>query len=207
MGYLILIRHGETEWNCAGKYQGQKDIPLTNKGVSQAKELADSLSFLPINAVLTSDLNRAKHTGEIIAKMHNLEVEVDQRLREYNFGVWEGLTRAEVIRKYPDIFRQRQIDSNTRIPDGETGSEMEKRISFWLDDLCDNYSGTVVAVSHGGTIRALLSKVLAVPANKMYSLRLDNCGLSMISWKQNHGKRQYQVVTINHQQNLFNNLS
>lgn len=196
MGKLILIRHGATVWNLEGRFQGQKNIPLTDAGISQAQELAEKLSSISIEAIFASDLDRAKHTAEIIAKPHKLKVHEDLRLREYNFGVWEGLTRSEILTRYEDVFNQRRVDIDAQIPMGETARQVQERVSKWLRDLSAQYQGTVVAVSHGGAIRALLSVVLDIPVTKMHPVRLDNCSVNIIQWdeKDHH---DYQLVTVN----------
>ena len=96
MPELLLVRHGETDWNRDHRVQGQTDTPLNATGLAQAHALASSLSCVPLDAVYSSDLARARMTAETVAEPHGLPVEVEVDLREKDFGTWEGLTDVEI---------------------------------------------------------------------------------------------------------------
>src|SRR5574338_121077 len=106
MKRLLLIRHGQTDWNVEGRWQGHLDEPLNAAGVKQAQALGDYLRERPISAVYSSDLGRARVTAERIAEPHGLSVNTDARWREQNLGVFQGLTTSEINGKYPDEMRQ-----------------------------------------------------------------------------------------------------
>ena len=118
MTTILLARHGETEWNRDGRYQGWADPPLNAAGFAQARTLADQLRSTPFDAVYSSDLRRAQETAEIVAGPHGVPVIVDPGLREVNVGAWSGLTRAEVERRFPDGER----------PGGETREQHAGRV-------------------------------------------------------------------------------
>ena len=102
MTEILLARHGETDWNSGRRVQGHTDIPLNAAGVEQARALAEQLAGEPLTAVFSSDLSRALDTARAVAAVHGLEVTVDPRLREKNFGTWEGLTDVEIAERFPD---------------------------------------------------------------------------------------------------------
>lgn len=196
---LLLIRHGETSWNQERRYQGQQDSPLSELGIQQAEKTAAFLAKMNIDAVYTSDLLRAKRTAEAIARPHGLTPIEDQRLREINFGEWEGLTRAEVQARYPDLFAARFRDHmNVRVPGGELPVEVANRLLEFVQDLQAKHAHQVVAaVSHGGALRLLIASLLGMPLEKSYCLHMDNLGISHLSFKAERGHCHWQVHYIN----------
>src|SRR5438132_1605088 len=99
---LLLVSHAQTDWNVEGRFQGQTDIPLNSYGRLQARKLQQRLASTPLDAIVASDLSRARETAEIVAAAHGKPVRTDRRLRELHFGSWEGLTYSEIQAKYPD---------------------------------------------------------------------------------------------------------
>jgi len=125
---LILIRHGLTIWNHEFRYQGHTDIELSEEGVKQAQALQKRLAGEKLDAIYSSDLSRAVQTASIIAKPHRLELITDSRLREVNFGVWEGLNFKEIESRYPDLLKTwLEAPHNLEIPQGETFMAMHDR--------------------------------------------------------------------------------
>src|SRR6266568_1977988 len=118
MTTLLLARHGETDWNREGRWQGWADPPLNDAGRTQARQLADQLRSTPFDAVYSSDLRRAHETAEIVAAPHDVAVVVDRDLREIDIGSWSGLTRPEIESRFPDGTR----------PDGETREQHAARV-------------------------------------------------------------------------------
>ena len=102
MTTILLVRHGETDWNLERRWQGHIDRPLNDVGRAQARALADRLDSEPFAAVYSSDLARARETAEIVAAAHGLPVHLDPRLREADVGEWSGLTADEIERRYPE---------------------------------------------------------------------------------------------------------
>lgn len=167
---LLLVRHGETDWNRDGRFQGHADPPLNATGRRQAAELAGVLAGDGIGAVYSSDLRRAVETAEIVARRLGLSVARDGRLREIDVGSWSGLTRAEVETRYPDGFaRWLRGDIGH---DGETRAELMDRVHAAALEIAAAHEGTtVLVVTHGGAVRALQRAVLGEPLAP-----LANCG-------------------------------
>ena len=153
-GALLVVRHGQTDWNLVGRWQGWADPPLNETGRSQARALAAELRDTPFDAVYSSDLARALETAEILAEPHGVPVVVDRDLREIDVGSWSGLTRAEIAERFPD----------GRRPDGETHEEHSARILTAVTRIArDNPGRRILMVGHGGTIRAIHGVISDVP--------------------------------------------
>jgi broad specificity phosphatase PhoE len=151
MTELLLARHGETDWNRERRIQGHTDVPLNARGVKQARVLAEILAPVRLAAVYSSDLTRARETAAMVARAHSLDVLVERRLREKNFGSWEGLTDVEIADRFPDAVRGRWGD-------GETTEQVATRVVEVIDVIRARHGdGTVLVVSHGGPLRAILA--------------------------------------------------
>lgn len=150
MTTLLLIRHGQTDWNLDGRYTGQSDIPLNSTGREQARQAAERLGDWVPEAVYSSDLWRARETAEIIARRYGLSVLVDARLREINQGVWEGMHFDEIRRRYAQELARREADPlNVAPPGGETVGQVRERVLGAVSDIARCHpAGTVVLVSH-----------------------------------------------------------
>ena len=161
---LILVRHGETDWNRTGRCQGISDVVLNDNGRKQAIELGLCLKGEKISAVYSSDLARAISTAEEIARHHGLTVEIDGDLREMDQGDFEGLLFTEIRERYADIMMQwRDNPEALRIPSGESLAEVRERALRAFERLCERHDGeTVVAVSHNLTITTLLCEFTGV---------------------------------------------
>jgi len=147
---LLLARHGETDWNLAHRVQGHTDVPLNPAGLEQARALAERLAGERLVSVYSSDLVRARETAAAVARAQAVEVTVDPRLREKNFGSWEGLTDVEIVARFPDAVRGRWGD-------GETTEAVAERVIAVLERIRASHSaGPVLVVSHGGPLRAIL---------------------------------------------------
>ena len=146
MTTILLARHGETDWNHEGRWQGWADPPLNDTGRAQARALAEQLEETPFDAVYASDLRRAFETAEIVAAPHGLAVVAEQGLREIDLGAWSGLTLSEIEERFPDGIR----------PDGETRPEHARRVLAAVERIARAHEGErILIVSHGGTFRAL----------------------------------------------------
>ena len=106
MKTLYIIRHGETEWNKIGRYQGITDVPLNDNGIAQAKACANALKDVHFDRILSSDLSRALVTAETIRGNRNVDITVDSRLREIDFGDWEKLLFSEIEERWPGLIDQ-----------------------------------------------------------------------------------------------------
>jgi broad specificity phosphatase PhoE len=150
MTEILLVRHGETDWNVARRVQGHTDVPLNAAGLEQAAELAQALRPEPLAAVYASDLSRARDTAAAVALVHGLPVNVDADLREKHFGTWEGLTDREIAERFPEAV-------SGGWGDGETSEQVAERVMSALTRISAKHGpGPVLVVSHGGPLRAIL---------------------------------------------------
>lgn len=157
MATLLLARHGETDWNRDHRWQGHTGPPLNETGRRQAVELAAQLGHL--HAIYSSDTDRAYETARIVAERLGLEVTTDARLREVNFGRWEGLTRAEIDARFVGGFG-RWIAGERAPEGGETDAEMAERVLAALADVAGAHpDGRVLVVTSGGPIRAVQARI------------------------------------------------
>jgi broad specificity phosphatase PhoE len=157
---ILLARHGETAWNALGRLQGHTDIELNEVGRAQARTLAATVAQLQISAVWTSDLARARQTGEIIARALGLgSPQIDLELRERRFGVFEGLTREQCARRHPEAWRA-WIERATAPPGGESREASVERLGRALVRIAERAEGPVLVISHGGVMRQWLSEIL-----------------------------------------------
>lgn len=155
---FYLIRHGETEWNRAGRWQGMADVPLSDLGRAQAEALAQRLAneCFTVDHTYSSDLLRAWDTAQIVAQRLGLAVQPLPDLREIDVGAWSGLTRAEIVERWPGAFVTRHS-----APDGENREAFWQRVADAVLRLAEQHTGErVLLVTHGGVIRGLLSQIL-----------------------------------------------
>lgn len=157
MTTILLARHGETDWNREGRFQGHADPPLNATGHAQAAELAAELKDVELAAVHSSPLRRALETAQRVAAEHGLEPVAVDALREVDVGSWQGLTRPEIETRYPEQFA-RWLDYDQGWEDGESYEEMGRRAVAALLELAAAHAGErVLAVTHGGPIRAAIA--------------------------------------------------
>jgi broad specificity phosphatase PhoE len=153
---LLLVRHGETDWNRDGRWQGHSDTHLNELGREQARRVAAELDG--IDVMYSSDLARARETAEIIAEELELDVRADDRLRERSFGAWEGLTAPEIEERFPDELSRWRSGEGPGAADAEPFDRFAERVREALDDVVARHPGeTVLVVTHGGTIRVIHS--------------------------------------------------
>jgi len=182
MLHLLLVRHGETEWNAQGRYQGQSDVLLSDLGSQQAELLAERLKDLKIDAIYTSDLKRAWMTATTIAKNHNLKIIPESRLRELKFGILEGLTFDEAEAQHPEMIRAWLNDFNNTPVDGETIQTFNARIVSLLEFLKQEHNEQIVLlVGHGGSLSEILRVVLGLSREKRWYLEMENASISEVS--------------------------
>jgi broad specificity phosphatase PhoE len=168
---LLLARHGESDWNRARRWQGFADRPLTERGRAQAAELAERFADIALDAVYSSDLQRARETAAAVASAQGLEATALPALREVNVGSWEGLTREEAERRFPDGFRRWRA-GGTGWEDGETYGEMSGRVLGAVGEIARRHDGgRVLIVSHGGPIRAIHAAALGLEVEAYRRIR------------------------------------
>lgn len=159
---MLLARHGESDWNRSKQWQGFADRPLTDLGRRQAAELAERLEETELDAVYSSDLQRARETAEIVARTKGLAVETTPDLREVDVGSWSGLTRAEAEARHPEHYA-RWLQGGEGWEDGETYDQLGERVVSAVRRIAKAHPGErVLLVAHGGTIRAIHAAALGV---------------------------------------------
>lgn len=175
--HLVLIRHGETDWNVTGRWQGQADVPLNSHGMQQAQEMAQSLADRGLDAIYSSDLLRARQTAEPVGQIAGLQVHYDARLREIDQGLWEGLLLSEIRTRYASIYEQRNTDPwKVAPPGGETVSQVHVRVVACVDEIVRRHPGQSVAiVSHGFALALVIAHYLRQPVKKAWDLIPKNC--------------------------------
>lgn len=177
---FFLARHGETDWNAAGRWQGQTDIPLNDVGRAQAKALGARLRDLGIRTVASSDLARARETAEIVSRELGLELGyVDPTFRERAYGIFEGLTREECVARYPDQWGR--FEHDPRVP--EDGVEplafLAGRMLVGLRRVIARCAHPGLIVSHGRAIRSLAGLLTGeepspIPNGGVYRVLVEN---------------------------------
>lgn len=183
---LLLIRHGQTDWNLARRFQGQSDIPLNETGRRQAQALKARLLKRAFEAVYSSDLQRAVEMANILTGGAGTrpEIRLDARLREVHFGDWEGLTYDEIRAKYPDRLAawEANIFKNAP-PNGETLESLAIRIRTILNEIRAKHDGqTVLMVAHGGVLQTLICLALGLPPTMYWQFSLAPASLSEMAF-------------------------
>jgi probable phosphoglycerate mutase len=150
---LILARHGETDWNRDGRFQGHADPPLNDRGREQARSLADALADERLDAIYSSDLLRAHETAIAVAVQKGLDVIVDSDLRERDVGEWSGLTLPEIEERFPEQLRRFREEGASV---GESREALARRVVAAARRIADAHpGGRVLVVTHGGALRTL----------------------------------------------------
>ncbi|MBK8026472.1 MAG: histidine phosphatase family protein [Chloroflexi bacterium] len=188
---ILLIRHGQTDWNVEGRWQGMTDVPLNATGISQAKVLAEHLKERPVRTIFSSDLQRAAITAQLIGERLNVVPRYDQRLREINLGVFQGLTYNEMSKQHPVKVREMGEDYMGFVfPEGESRRMLQDRAyEFWQSVIVHEPGPEIAIVTHGGWIRALLLKLF--PDEGSGGHGLSNTSVTLIDeeesgWKLAH---------------------
>ncbi|MFI6322101.1 bifunctional RNase H/acid phosphatase [Nonomuraea sp. NPDC050556] len=182
---LLLLRHGETAMSVERRFSGIGDPPLTAKGLAQAEAVAQRLSREPykLDVIVSSPLERARATAGAVARLAGLDVEVDEGLRETDFGAWEGHTFTEIQRRWPGELAAWLDDPAVAPPEGESFESTARRVQESRDRLVEQYTGrTVLVVSHVTPIKTLLRLALMAPPAALYRMHLDLACLSLIDY-------------------------
>jgi broad specificity phosphatase PhoE len=182
MGIIYIVRHGETEWNAQGRIQGHTDISMSDKGRQQAQAVAQRLAQVSFDVAYSSDMSRTSETAQIILGESGVPLHTTPQLREYNKGVFEGLTLHEYARKYPDLYQASLLNDLDFAPiGGETIRQSTARMAQFVDDLNGRHlEDTVLVVGHGGSLRSFIVALLSLPPEANWRFAMDNCALSII---------------------------
>ncbi|MBE3556644.1 MAG: histidine phosphatase family protein [Firmicutes bacterium] len=182
---LLLVRHGETVANVEGRFQGQREYPLTPRGLQQAEAMRKRLEALPIDLVFSSDLSRALQTAQVIVTGRALSITIDPRLREYRWGAFEGLTHAGIRAAYPELgARLREEWGSLPIPGKEDPTAFVERIDAFLQALLEGVAqaATVLIVAHGRLLNGMLVRLLGLLPQRRWPFSCENGALTVVDW-------------------------
>jgi probable phosphoglycerate mutase len=198
---ILLARHGETLFNVEGRWQGQSDSPLTERGLAQARELGRALSADPIAAVYSSDLGRAMQTAAEVAAFHGLTVSPEVLLREIDTGGFTQKNWAEIDAEYPgqpEIWSK--APATLRMPGGETLLEAQTRaLAFIAATMPRHADQTIVIISHGGIGQAILVNAMGGTVDDLWlTERVDNCQISRLEWTPADGLKLIELSDVRH---------
>lgn len=193
--HMILVRHGETDWNQENRFQGQHDPPLNDTGRIQCRALSEYVRARELHAAYSSDLQRAAETATIILQDCGDSLQVDSRLRERNFGLWEGNTRQEVQERFPESWNLWMTCFESHRPEeGESLSDLHGRLKGFLNEVLSAHPHeTVLVVGHGGSVKGLLCAALDAPLSAHRSFRIGNASISEVE----HDGDRWRVRTLN----------
>jgi probable phosphoglycerate mutase len=191
---IVLWRHGQTDWNVENRFQGHSDIPLNKVGHYQASEAAQVLAALRPDRIISSDLIRAQETAAALAALTDIKVEINPNLRETDGGLWEGKLASENRATHGELFANWYEGGDE--PAGVTGerrSDVAKRAVAVIEKEMTNFSGTIVFVTHGGTVRSVLGSILKLPIAQWGVIGgLSNACWSVLELTKHHtGSRWY----------------
>jgi probable phosphoglycerate mutase len=182
MTYIILVRHGQTEWNRIERFRGRADVPLNDTGLAQADATGERVAktWLPV-AIYTSPLSRSVTTAQAIAKHFNLPVQIHPGLADINYGEWQGLTPEEAHQRFPEqVENWYHHPERALIPGGETLAVLRQRAMKTVHDLAGKHTGdTIVLVGHTVINRIILLGVLGLGNDRFWHIRQDTCAINV----------------------------
>jgi len=183
---VLAVRHGETAWNRETRIQGQLDIPLSPLGAAQARRLAQALDGQGVEVIYASDLSRARQTAEAVAQQLGLAVQLDPGLRERGFGLFEGLTWAEIETRWPaESERWRRRDPQFAAQGGESLQDFYARSVAAVESLASRHPGqTVLIVAHGGVLDCLYRAAARQSLQAARTWTLGNASINRLLYSQ-----------------------
>ncbi len=198
---LILIRHGETDWNKESVFRGLEDVRLNATGIAQADATAEALKDEVLEAIYSSPLKRALVTARRIAQPHEIEARESMDLRDINYGVWQGLSEAQVKEKWPkDYARWLESPGRMRFPGGESARKCWKRVvGGFREILWTHGTGTVVIVSHRIPIKMMTAYSLGRNRHHIKEIKHDPCAISVFEV---HERFDFKPLKLNDSSHL-----
>lgn len=183
---ILLVRHGQTDWNQEQRIQGQTDIALNQEGESQARLLAQSLASEPLDAIYASDLGRARATALAVAQRQGRDLRVDGALRERNYGCFEGLRFADIESQWPDLASAwRRRDPHFAPPAAETLLQLRERVIPAVHRIAARHAGEhIMLVTHGGVIDVVYREAAGMDLTQHRTWDLSNTALNRLLWSE-----------------------
>ena len=183
MTEIILVRHGETEWNVSQTYRGRADVALDEVGVKQAELLGEYLSDWKLEAIYSSPLRRARDTANAIARHQNAKVQVASGLTDFDYGSWQGLPEAEVRKLYPDLHQEWRTNPHlVTMPGGESLGDVAERARGVVKEAVSRYQGSVALVSHRVVNKVLICSLLGLDNSRFWDIRQDVGGITVFDY-------------------------
>jgi len=181
---IILVRHGETDWNKQGRFQGQIDIPLNQNGKGQAQAASEFLKDVSIQKAFSSSLSRPRETAQIILKEHpGIDISLKDNLIEIGHGKWEGKLESEIKSDWPDLLKMwKSLPEKVQMPDGENIKEVSTRsIKGWME-ICKSLKNdeTALVVAHDAVNKTILCHLLGLTPSKIWMVKQGNGGITII---------------------------
>lgn len=196
MTRIILVRHGQTEWNRVERFRGRADVPLNDAGLAQAEATGRRVAAeWQVSAVYASPLSRAMRTAEAIAAHYGLPVQAHPGLADIDYGQWQGLTPEEARARWPEeVDAWYHAPERAQIPGGETLAGLRERAMATVRDLVARHAGeTIVAVGHTVINRVILLGVLGLGNDRFWHLRQDTCAINVFEAEGD----DYTLVSLN----------
>jgi len=181
---IVFVRHGEAEPDLRGRCYGRLDVALSRRGVAQTEALGKKLAPLPLHAVYTSPRRRARGTAEALCVGRSSAPVEDERLRELDFGEFEGRMYVEIEREYPELFRRwMTAPTAVQFPGGESYRDLRARVAAAVDELRRAHAGeTIAIVAHGGVVRTALADALSLHDEGIFALDVGYCRVAVVDW-------------------------
>lgn len=181
---MVLVRHGQTDWNRDRIFRGRADVPLNKTGRAEARKIGEVLRGVALDAAYSSPLSRAMETARAILVHHDLEAQVDPGLVDIDYGRWQGVPLAEVKRTYPDEYRAwNEAPESVQMPGGESLEDVRRRAMESLERISRAHCGsTVLVVTHRVVNKVLLCAVMDLGNRHFWAIQQDNCALNIVDY-------------------------
>ena len=197
---IILVRHGETDWNKQGRFQGQIDIPLNQNGKDQAKAASEFLKNIIIQKAFSSCLSRPRETAQLILKEHpGIKISLKDNLKEIGHGKWEGKLESEINSDWPDLLKTwKCFPEKVQMPEGENIKEVSTRSIIAWNEICNDLENneTALVVAHDAVNKTILCNLLGLTISEIWMIKQGNGGITIIDLSDKEGQPD-QITCLN----------
>jgi broad specificity phosphatase PhoE len=185
MSRIVLVRHGETDWNREEIFRGRIDVKLNTTGLRQAEATGRSLEKIRIKVIYTSPLSRAKNTAEMIAQFQNSHIIDDEDFIDMHFGEWQGMSLREVRERYKDLYHTWKTEpQKVKFSGGESLKEVAERSMIALQRITERHSeDTVGIISHRVICKAMILCIMGLPLSRFWDVRQDTCAVNIFDYQ------------------------